>query len=75
MEEAQANAAKNGPTITITEGNGPPQQLTLEQVINLLKQQQDKINHLTNLLKGKDEEIKLLTNNLNIKNDENIINI
>ena len=75
MEEAQANAAKNGPTISITQGNGPPQQLTLEQVMGILQQQQQQINHLTNLLKGKDEEIKLLTIELNHKNDENIINI
>jgi glycosyltransferase involved in cell wall biosynthesis len=61
MEEAQAQAAKNGPTITFTPSNGPPQQLTMEQVFNILQQQQAQINHLTSMIKGKDEEIAILT--------------
>ena len=71
--EAQAKAAKNGPTITFTRGDGIPQELTLEQVVGILQQQQTQINHLTNLLKGKDEEIKLLTDILN--NNQTSINI
>jgi glycosyltransferase involved in cell wall biosynthesis len=68
MEEAQAQAAKNGPTITFTQDNGPPQHLTLDQVVSILQQQQGQINHLINMLKGKDEEIKLLTDSLNNMN-------
>jgi hypothetical protein len=67
MEEAQAQAAKNGPTITFTPSNGPPQQLTMEQVFNILQQQQTQINHLTAMIKGKDEEISILTDILNNK--------
>ncbi len=49
------------PTISFKNGDEPPQQLTLEQVVNILQQQQGQIIHLTQLLQGKDEEIKLLT--------------
>ena len=70
MAEAQANALKNAPTITITQGNGPPIQLSLEQVMGILQQQQNQITHLTNLLKGKDQEIQLLTNSLHHKKNE-----
>jgi glycosyltransferase involved in cell wall biosynthesis len=73
MEEAQAHAEANGPMITYTSGNGVPQKLSLEQIVNILQQQQGQINYLTNLLKGKDEEIKILSDILN--NTENSINI
>lgn len=53
------------PTITITQGDGPPQQLTIEQLVGILQQQQAQIIHLTNLLQGKDTEIKVLTEALN----------
>jgi glycosyltransferase involved in cell wall biosynthesis len=52
------------PTISFKEGDGPPQQLSLEQVVNILQQQQSQIVHLTKLLQGKDEEIKLLSDAL-----------
>jgi glycosyltransferase involved in cell wall biosynthesis len=48
------------PTITLKQGDGPSQQLTMDQVVSILQQQQAQIIHLTNLLQGKDEEIKLL---------------
>ena len=48
------------PTITLKQGDGPPQQLTMEQVVSVLQQQQAQIIHLTNLLQGKDMEIKFL---------------
>jgi hypothetical protein len=60
MEKAQQQQAQQQ-TITLKQGDGPPQQLTLEQVIGILQQQQAQIIHLTNLLEGKDAEIKLLT--------------
>lgn len=60
MEKAQAQQQAQQ-TITLKQGDGPPQQLTLEQVIGILQQQQAQIIHLTNLLEGKDAEIKLLT--------------
>jgi glycosyltransferase involved in cell wall biosynthesis len=46
--------------ISFKDENGATQQLTLEQVVGILQQQQAQIVHLTNLLQGKDEEIKLL---------------
>ena len=49
------------PMITITQGDGPPQQLTIDQIMGILQQQQGQIIHLTNLLQGKDTEIKVLT--------------
>lgn len=47
--------------ITIKQGDGPPQQLTIDQIMGILQQQQAQIIHLTNLLQGKDTEIKILT--------------
>ena len=53
------------PTITLKQGDGPPQQLTMDQVISVLQQQQAQIIHLTNLLQGKDMEIKILQDSIN----------
>jgi len=61
IEKMQSQQGQNGPTITLAQGNGPPQVLTMEQVVNILQQQQGQIIHLTNLLQGKDTEIKILT--------------
>ena len=47
--------------ISFKDGDAPPKQLTMEQVVSLLQQQQAQLIHFTNLLKGKDEEIQLLT--------------
>ena len=55
------------PTITIKQGDGPPQQLNFEQIVSILQQQQAQIIHLTNLLQGKDTEIKILTEALREK--------
>ena len=65
MDKANAQQQQQGPpTITIKQGDGPPQQLTMDQVISVLQQQQAQIIHLTNLLQGKDQEIKMLTDEL-----------
>ena len=62
MELAQQQQAQQPMhTITLKQGDEPPQQLTIEQVVGILKQQQAQIIHLTNLLQGKDTEIKILT--------------
>ena len=63
MEKAQ-KAQQQMPTITLKHGDGPPQQLTIEQIVGILQQQQAQIIHLTNLLHGKDAEIKILTDAL-----------
>ena len=55
------------PTITFKDGDGPPQELNMEQVVGILQQQQAQIIHLTNLLMGKDMEIKVLTDELHNK--------
>jgi hypothetical protein len=57
------------PTVSIKQGDGPPQQLTIEQIVGILQQQQAQIIHLTNLLQGKDTEIKILTEALQAKKD------
>jgi len=48
------------PTIVLQQPNGPPMPLTIEQVVQLLRQQQEQIQYLAELLKGKDDEIQLL---------------
>jgi len=53
------------PTITLKQGDEPPQQLTMDQVVSVLQQQQAQIIHLTNLLQGKDMEIKILQDSIN----------
>jgi len=64
IEIMQSQQGQNGPTITLAQGDGPPQVLNMEQVVNILQQQQAQIIHLTNLLQGKDTEIKILTDAL-----------
>jgi len=49
------------PVVTFQSGDGPAQQFTMEQVVQLLQQQQTQIGQLTNLLQGKENEIKMLT--------------
>ena len=61
IEDMKKEQQKNMPLISLKQGDGPPQQLTIEQVVGILQQQQVQINHLTALLQGKDAEIKLLT--------------
>jgi len=58
------NNNNNRDHITFQQENGPPQQLTLEQVVNVLKQQQQQINNLTNMIRGKEIEINILNNEL-----------
>jgi hypothetical protein len=62
MELAQQQQGQQPmPTITLKQGDEPPKQLTIEQVVGILQQQQGQIIHLTTLLQGKDTEIKILT--------------
>jgi glycosyltransferase involved in cell wall biosynthesis len=65
--EKMKQLQQNQPTITFKEGDGPPQQLNMEQVVSVLQQQQAQIIHLSNLLMGKDMEIKILTEELRKK--------
>jgi hypothetical protein len=67
MEKAQQMQMQ---TVTIKQGDGPPQQLSIEQIVSILQQQQAQIIHLTNLLQGKDTEIRILTEALNRKEIE-----
>jgi glycosyltransferase involved in cell wall biosynthesis len=60
-KERKLMMAQQQQQITIKQGDGPPQQLTIEQIMGILQQQQAQIIHLTNLLQGKDTEIKILT--------------
>ena len=61
IEKAQQQQQQPMPLITLKQGDGPPQQLTVEQVVAILQQQQAHIIHLTNLLQGKDIEIQILS--------------
>jgi hypothetical protein len=69
MERMRKQHEQNQPTITFSNGVDPPKQLSLEQVVGVLQQQQQQINYLTNLLKGKEEEIKILTDIINNRTD------
>jgi len=64
QQEQEAQQKAGMPTITLTQGDGPPQQLNIDQIMSILQQQQAQIIHLTNLLEGKDTEIKILTDTL-----------
>jgi hypothetical protein len=64
QQEQEAQQKAGMPTITLTQGDGPPQQLNIDQIMSILQQQQAQIIHLTNLLEGKDTEIKILTETL-----------
>ena len=63
-KERKLMMAQQQQQITIKQGDGPPQQLTIEQIVGILQQQQAQIIHLTNLLQGKDAEIKILADAL-----------
>ena len=60
-EMAQRQQQQQMQSITIKQGDEPPRQLTIDQIVGILQQQQAQIIHLTNLLQGKDTEIKILT--------------
>ena len=63
MRAAQQQQQHNQPCITFANGNGTTQQLSLEQVVQVLQQQQNQINQMTELLQRKDEEICRLMQN------------
>jgi hypothetical protein len=64
--ERQQHEQQQQIVVNIRQGDGPIQQLTLEQVMSIIQQQQSQIVHLSNLLQGKDTEIKVLTDTLQI---------
>jgi glycosyltransferase involved in cell wall biosynthesis len=53
----QQQSQSNQPCVTFSDGNGITKQLSLEQVVQILQQQQTQINQMTELLQRKDEEI------------------
>ena len=57
----EAMAKQTPSTIMIQQGNGPPIALTMEQVADMLRQQQQQLQHMNQLLQGKDMEIQMLT--------------
>ncbi len=58
---AQRLAAEKNMTVVVQQGDGPPQRLTVEQIVQILRQQQEAINNLTQKLRGKDIEIEILS--------------
>jgi cellulose synthase/poly-beta-1,6-N-acetylglucosamine synthase-like glycosyltransferase len=65
MEMMQKQQQANWPTITLDQGDGIQQQLTIPQVATILQQQQNQINYLSNLVQGKDKEIEMIEKNQN----------
>ena len=53
-----------GGTITFKSGDGPPQTLTMPQVVDILQQQQQKLVEMAQLLMGKEAEIRFLQQQL-----------
>ena len=68
---AQRLAAERNMTVVVQQGDGPPQRLTVEQIVQILRQQQEAINQLTQQLKGKDIEIEILTSQLQLEKINN----
>ena len=68
---AQRLAAEKNMTVVVQQGDGPPQRLTVEQIVQILRQQQEAINQLTQQLKGKDIEIEILTSQLQLEKINN----
>jgi glycosyltransferase involved in cell wall biosynthesis len=64
QEAAEKNAKNVLSPIVIQQQNGPPITLTMEQVVNLLRQQQSQIETLTSTIQGKDIEIQALNNEI-----------
>lgn len=62
LQEMNNNTNNNNSNgiITFKNGDGPPQTLTMPQVVDILQKQQMKIVELSTLLIGKDAEIQLL---------------
>ena len=53
-------AKQHAATVCIQQADGTQQNLTIEQVVDILQKQQEHINQLTSLLQGKDTEILIL---------------
>lgn len=65
QQQQQHMAASGGAgTITFKNGDGPPQTLTMPQVVNILQQQQQQLVEMAQLLMGKEAEIRLLQQQL-----------
>jgi glycosyltransferase involved in cell wall biosynthesis len=50
--------------VTIKIGDDPPKTLSIKEIVQILQQQHEHINHLTSLLQGKDMEIEMLNDAL-----------
>jgi hypothetical protein len=61
---AAGGAAAAAGTITFKNGDGPPQTLTMPQVVAILQQQQQQLVEMSQLLMGKEAEIRLLQQQL-----------
>ena len=71
-KEAEAMAAKGGQsTIVVQNGDGPPQHLTMEQVVEVLQKQQTQIHEMSACIRGKDMEIQILQDALSELQESN----
>jgi len=64
QQQNMNNSNSAGGVITFKNGDGPPQTLTMPQIVDILQKQQMKIVELSTLLVGKDAEIQMLQTEL-----------
>ena len=72
-EKMMQDAMKNNPSGIMFQSTngGPPVNLTMQQVTELLQNQQKQLHELNSLLQGKDQEISLLNSEIERINKEN----
>ncbi len=71
MAKLQQQQQQTMPMVTIKNPDGSSQQLTLDQIMQILQQQQAQISQMASLLQGKDAEINLLTTENKLLTTEN----
>jgi len=75
-EDRKRQMQQNQPSITLQRPNEPPITLTMEQVVDMLRQQQSKIEQQSKLLEGKELEINMLNEQVsNLNNQLNRLNV
>ena len=69
QQQTQQQPQNNVTPITIQQPGMPPQNLTLDQIVQLLKQQQHQLNNMNTLLQEKEENIQYLNGLLESKDN------
>jgi glycosyltransferase involved in cell wall biosynthesis len=63
-KQNENNKKNNNKNIILKQDQGPPKILTIEQILHILKIQEEEIFYLKRMIAGKDNEIKLLLSSL-----------